>query len=70
MRAVLVGYDEDFTFGKLAQACGYLRDPRCLLVATDPDPWHPLSDGRRTPGEPPEGRGAGFGCRPACPSRC
>uniref|UniRef100_A0A8B9IQH1 Pyridoxal phosphatase n=1 Tax=Anser cygnoides TaxID=8845 RepID=A0A8B9IQH1_ANSCY len=38
VRAVLVGYDEDFTFGKLAQACGYLRDPRCLLVATDPDP--------------------------------
>ncbi|XP_068521828.1 chronophin [Anas acuta] len=50
VRAVLVGYDEGFTFGKLAQACGYLRDPRCLLVATDPDPWHPLSDGRRTPG--------------------
>lgn len=52
VRAVLVGYDEGFTFSKLAQACGYLRDPRCLLVATDPDPWHPLSDGRRTPGEP------------------
>ncbi|NXC44030.1 PLPP phosphatase, partial [Penelope pileata] len=50
VRAVLVGYDEQFTFGKLARACGYLRDPRCLLVATDPDPWHPLSDGQRTPG--------------------
>ncbi|XP_075284443.1 chronophin [Opisthocomus hoazin] len=50
VRAVLVGYDEQFTFAKLAQACGYLRDPQCLLVATDPDPWHPLSDGRRTPG--------------------
>nr|XP_009663615.1 PREDICTED: pyridoxal phosphate phosphatase [Struthio camelus australis] len=23
---------------------------QCLLVATDPDPWHPLSDGQRTPG--------------------
>ncbi|XP_069705900.1 chronophin [Phaenicophaeus curvirostris] len=50
VRAVLVGYDDQFTFAKLAQACVYLRDPRCLLVATDPDPWHPLSDGRRTPG--------------------
>ncbi|NXN91101.1 PLPP phosphatase, partial [Rhinopomastus cyanomelas] len=50
VRAVLVGYDDQFTFAKLAQACGYLRDPQCLLVATDPDPWHPLSDGKRTPG--------------------
>ncbi|RLW00257.1 hypothetical protein DV515_00009121 [Chloebia gouldiae] len=60
VRAVLVGYDDQFTFAKLAQACGYLRDPQCLLVATDPDPWHPLSDGQRTPGEPaprPGGRG-------------
>ncbi|KAL9854344.1 chronophin isoform 2-T2 [Geothlypis trichas] len=64
VRAVLVGYDDQFTFAKLAQACGYLRDPQCLLVATDPDPWHPLSDGQRTPGEPaprpapPRGEGA------------
>ncbi|XP_006270298.3 chronophin [Alligator mississippiensis] len=50
VRAVLVGYDDQFTFAKLAQACAYLRDPRCLLVATDPDPWHPLSNGQRTPG--------------------
>ncbi|XP_065599094.1 chronophin [Cyrtonyx montezumae] len=50
VHAVLVGYDDQFTFAKLAQACAYLRDPRCLLVATDPDPWHPLSDGQRTPG--------------------
>ncbi|XP_030334781.1 LOW QUALITY PROTEIN: pyridoxal phosphate phosphatase [Strigops habroptila] len=50
VRAVLVGYDDQFTFAKLAEACGYLRDPQCLLVATDPEPWHPLSDGQRTPG--------------------
>ncbi|XP_006026062.1 pyridoxal phosphate phosphatase, partial [Alligator sinensis] len=50
VRAVLVGYDDQFTFAKLAQACAYLRDPRCLLVATDPDPWHPLGNGQRTPG--------------------
>lgn len=50
VRAVLVGYDDQFTFAKLSKACAYLRDPQCLLVATDPDPWHPLSNGQRTPG--------------------
>ncbi|XP_066490563.1 SH3 domain-binding protein 1 [Tiliqua scincoides] len=50
VRAVLVGYDDQFTFAKLSKACAHLRDPQCLLVATDPDPWHPLSDGQRTPG--------------------
>lgn len=51
VRAVLVGYDEHFSFSKLSEACAHLRDPNCLLVATDRDPWHPLSDGSRTPGE-------------------
>lgn len=51
VRAVLVGYDEHFSFAKLSEACAHLRDPDCLLVATDRDPWHPLSDGSRTPGE-------------------
>lgn len=55
VRAVLVGYDEHFSFARLSEACAHLRDPDCLLVATDRDPWHPLSDGSRTPGE----RGAG-----------
>uniref|UniRef100_A0A672TQH7 Pyridoxal phosphatase n=1 Tax=Strigops habroptila TaxID=2489341 RepID=A0A672TQH7_STRHB len=41
VRAVLVGYDDQFTFAKLAEACGYLRDPQCLLVATDPEPLAP-----------------------------
>ncbi|KAM6161701.1 chronophin [Erethizon dorsatum] len=50
VRAVLVGYDEHFSFAKLSEACAHLRDPDCLLVATDCDPWHPLSDGSRTPG--------------------
>ncbi|KAL4678363.1 hypothetical protein H8958_007608 [Nasalis larvatus] len=50
VRAVLVGYDEHFSFAKLSEACAHLRDPECLLVATDRDPWHPLSDGSRTPG--------------------
>ncbi|XP_021039271.1 pyridoxal phosphate phosphatase [Mus caroli] len=50
VRAVLVGYDEQFSFARLTEACAHLRDPDCLLVATDRDPWHPLSDGSRTPG--------------------
>ncbi|XP_069775754.1 pyridoxal phosphate phosphatase isoform X2 [Narcine bancroftii] len=41
--AVLVGYDERFSFVRLAKACSYLQDPRCHFVATDPDPWHPVS---------------------------
>lgn len=57
VRAVLVGYDEQFSFASLTEACAHLRDPDCLLVATDPDPWHPLSDGSRTPGERGSGRG-------------
>lgn len=50
VRAVLVGYDEKFSFMKLAKACCYLRDSECLFLATDPDPWHPLRGGRITPG--------------------
>lgn len=52
VRAVLVGYDERFSFIKLAKACCYLRDSSCLFLATDPDPWHPLRGGRITPGKP------------------
>ncbi|KAM3842099.1 pyridoxal phosphate phosphatase [Diretmus argenteus] len=50
VRAVLVGYDDQFTFSKLAKACCYLQNPACLFLATDPDPWHPLRGGRITPG--------------------
>lgn len=50
VKAVLVGYDERFTFMKLAKACCYLKNNDCLFLATDPDPWHPLRGGRITPG--------------------
>lgn len=65
VRAVLVGYDEHFSFAKLSEACAHLRDPDCLLVATDRDPWHPLSDGSRTPGERGAGGETEVGWRPA-----
>ncbi|XP_051899514.1 pyridoxal phosphate phosphatase [Pristis pectinata] len=55
--AVLVGYDEHFSFVRMARACSYLRDPRCLFVATDPDPWHPVVGGTVAPG-----------CKPQSPS--
>ncbi|XP_058862746.1 chronophin isoform X1 [Acipenser ruthenus] len=50
VKAVLVAYDEDFNFLKLAKACCYLRDSECLFIASDPDPWHPVRGGRVTPG--------------------
>ncbi|NXU14915.1 PLPP phosphatase, partial [Pardalotus punctatus] len=51
VRAVLVGYDDQFTFAKLSQACGYLRDPQCLLLpaATSlPPPSLPAGTGSLT----------------------
>ncbi|XP_032872063.1 pyridoxal phosphate phosphatase-like [Amblyraja radiata] len=51
--AVLVGYDERFNFVRLAKACSYLRDSRCMFVATNPDPWHPIGGGAVVPGLKP-----------------
>ncbi|XP_034093436.1 pyridoxal phosphate phosphatase [Gymnodraco acuticeps] len=50
VKAVLVGHDDKMTFLKLAKASCYLKDPDCLFLATDIDPWHPLSGGRILPG--------------------
>ncbi|KAJ8262832.1 hypothetical protein COCON_G00152890 [Conger conger] len=50
VKAVLVGYDDKLNFLKLAKACCYLRDPNCLFLATDGDPWHPRPRGRVSPG--------------------
>ncbi|KAJ8005717.1 hypothetical protein DPEC_G00120810 [Dallia pectoralis] len=50
VRAVLVGHDDKFTFLKLAKASCYLRNPECLFLATDADPWHPLPGERILPG--------------------
>ncbi|XP_060927511.1 pyridoxal phosphate phosphatase [Limanda limanda] len=50
VKAVLVGHDDKLTFLKLAKASCFLRDPECLFLATDNDPWHPLPEGRILPG--------------------
>ncbi|XP_053726983.1 pyridoxal phosphate phosphatase [Synchiropus splendidus] len=50
VKAVLVGHDDKLTFLKLAKASCYLKDPECLFLATDTDPWHPLTGGRILPG--------------------
>lgn len=51
VRAVLVGYDEHFSYGKLCLALRYLlRDDGCLLVATNRDNRLPLEGGSAVPG--------------------
>ncbi|XP_072838438.2 glycerol-3-phosphate phosphatase [Pogona vitticeps] len=49
--AVLVGYDPHFSYAKLCLSLRYLmRDPGCLLVATNRDHRLPLEGGRAVPG--------------------
>ncbi|KAI6076619.1 Glycerol-3-phosphate phosphatase [Aix galericulata] len=51
VRAVLVGFDEHFSYAKLCQALRYLqRGPDCLLVATNRDHRLPLEGGAAIPG--------------------
>ncbi|XP_042300534.1 glycerol-3-phosphate phosphatase-like, partial [Sceloporus undulatus] len=51
VRAVLVGYDEHFSYGKLCLALRYLlREERCLLVGTNRDHRLPLEGGSAVPG--------------------
>lgn len=59
VRAVLVGFDEHFSYAKLCQALRYLLrgGPDCLLVGTNRDHRLPLEGGTAIPGA----RGCGGG---------
>ncbi|XP_069503447.1 glycerol-3-phosphate phosphatase [Ambystoma mexicanum] len=50
VRAVVVGFDEHFSYMKLTRALGYLRNPTCLFLATNTDTRLPLEGGRAIPG--------------------
>uniref|UniRef100_A0ACB8FK13 Uncharacterized protein n=2 Tax=Sphaerodactylus townsendi TaxID=933632 RepID=A0ACB8FK13_9SAUR len=50
VRAVLVGYDEHFSYGKLCLALRYLLRGDCLLAATNRDHRLPLEGGSAVPG--------------------
>ncbi|XP_072337199.1 glycerol-3-phosphate phosphatase [Scyliorhinus torazame] len=43
--AVLVGFDEHFTYMKLCRATRYLRNPACIFLATNTDTLLPLEGG-------------------------
>ncbi|XP_053550742.1 glycerol-3-phosphate phosphatase [Bombina bombina] len=50
VKAVVVGFDEHFSYMKLTRALRYLQDPACLFIATNTDTRLPLEGGRVIPG--------------------
>ncbi|RXN02093.1 Phosphoglycolate phosphatase [Acipenser ruthenus] len=50
VKAVVVGFDEHFSYMKLSKALKYLDNPDCLFVGTNTDSRLPLEGGRAVPG--------------------
>lgn len=50
VKAVVVGFDEHFSYMKLNRALQYLSQQECLFVGTNRDTRLPLEEGRAVPG--------------------
>ncbi|KAJ8413656.1 hypothetical protein AAFF_G00081630 [Aldrovandia affinis] len=50
VKAVVVGFDEHFSYMKLNRALQYLSNPECLLIGTNTDTQLPLEGGKAVPG--------------------
>lgn len=48
---VVIGYDEHFTYARMAKALAYLHNNLCPLVVTNPDPADSSDEGYFMPGK-------------------